>query len=302
MKIQSLLAMAMALAFGLFATAKVQAEATDFGLDFETAQAPHAKAKGRLKEGYRISSFFSFRIPKGQARDWNKIGEGYLSQVQPGISHLPGQDEQPGRGIKAEAVFPCDAQYIFYRAKGIEAKGSKDGFEALSSPERSIYRFSKLYIKDPRRISFERTLNQGLKLNWQPIAAHFKRQDKPLWVFEEQFDHFNQFAIEAWAKTAIFPSGEELEVLGEISLTLDADLLDKRVMGLLLSMPLKAALRGTIPTQTVFARVADKLKSADNLPSFECRDDGASQASLIYGVPNFYKNYLERLNAYLTGT
>lgn len=274
------------------------AEGTDFGLDFETSQGPHPKAQGRLKEGYRISSFFSFRIPKKE-RDWNRLGAGYLSKIQPGIKHLPGQDERSGQGIKAEAVFPCDAQYIFFRAKGIEEKGAKQGFESLSGPERSIYRFSKTYIKDPKRISFERSLTQGITLNWQPIAQHFKRQGKPVWVFAEQFDHFNQFAIEAWAKTLVFSGASEYEVLGEISLTLDADLLDKRVMGLILSMPLKAALRGTIPTQTVFARIADKLKSAENIPGFACQDDSSNQASLIYGVPNFYKSYLESLRAYL---
>lgn len=276
----------------------LMAEEMDFGLDFKTEQGAHPKAKGRLKEGYGISSYFSFHIPKGD-RDWSGLGAGYLKNIQPGFSHLPGQNEQPDQAIKVEAIFPCDAQYIFFRAKGIEEKGVKEGVESLSGPERSIYRFSKTYIKDPGRISFERTLKQGLQLDWQSIADHFKRQGKPLWVFEEYFDDFNQFAIEAWAKTVIFPAGDEYEVLGEIKLVLDADLLDKRVMGLILSMPLKAALRGTIPTRIVFGKVAEKLKSAESLPSFNCQDDASNQASLIYGVPNFYKSYLEHLRQYL---
>lgn len=283
----------------LFLSAQgLMAEEVDFGLDFKTEQGPHPKAKGRLKEGYGISSYFSFRIPKAN-QDWNAMAPGYLRQVQPGFKHLPGQKEAPGQNIKVEAAFPCDAQYIFFRAKGIEAKGAKDGFESLSGPERSIYRFSKTYIQDPKRINFSRRLEQGQKLKWQAIASHFKRQDKPLWVFEEYFDDFNQFAIEAWVKTLIYPAGNEYEVLGELNLVLDADLLDKRVMGLILSMPLKAALRGTIPTRIVFGKVAEKLKSAENLPEFSCQDDSASQASLIYGVPNFYKSYLMNLRAYL---
>lgn len=276
----------------------LMAEEVDFGLDFKTEQGPHPKAKGRLKEGYGISSYFSFRIPK-QKQDWNAMAVGYLNRIQPGFKHLPGQSEQPGQSIKVEAAFPCDAQYIFFRAKGIEAKGTKDGFESLSGPERSIYRFSKTYIKDAKRIDFERRLEQGRKLKWQSIASHFKRQDKPVQVFEEYFDNFNQFAIEAWVKTLVFEAGDEYEVLGELKLVLDADLLDKRVMGLLLSMPLKAALRGTIPTRIVFGKVAEKLKSAENLPEFNCQDDSSNQASLIYGVPNFYKSYLAKLREFL---
>ncbi len=268
-----------------------------FNTEFNYQQAPHPKAKGRLKEGYQIQSHFNFDIPKAEGIDWSQVGQGYLQAVSPGIINLgPAND---GKTL-AGAPLPCDVRYIFSRAKEIEAKGKRIGFGQLSSPERSIYNFSKKYIRDQEQIRFSRLLTQGTQLPWDDVAQHFDLTDQPLWILEEKLSDFNQFAIEGWVRTVILPGPENrLRVVGEISLTLDADILDKRVIGLLLSVPLKAALKGMLPTKAVFSRVADKLKSVETGSTFACQEDQANAASLIYGVPNFVDSYLNHLRTYL---
>jgi hypothetical protein len=276
------------------------ADEPDFNTAFSYQQGPHPQARGRLKEGYRIHSFFSFNLTRPQQGDWQQLGQGYLQQVRPGMIELPRMDgAQPDKTLAA-APLPCDVRYIFSRAKEIEAKGQRLGFAQLSSPERSIYNFSKKYIKDSEQIRFSRQIKQGAELPWTDIAQHFGLSGQPLWVLEERLSDFNQFAIEGAVRSVLLAeSSDQLRVVGEISLTLDADILDKRVIGLMLSVPLKAALKGMLPTKAVFGRVAEKLKSVETQSDFQCQEDEANAASLIYGIPNFVHSYLNSLRDYL---
>ncbi|WP_153293340.1 hypothetical protein [gamma proteobacterium SS-5] len=272
----------------------------DFNTEFSYQQGPHPKARGRLKEGYRIHSFFSFDLDRAPPADWRALGAGYLRQVRPGMIGLDSTADTGPYQVQAAAPLPCDVRYIFSRAKEVEAKGRKQGFAQLSSPERSIYNFSKKYIKDSEQIRFRRQLRQGADLPWQDIASRFGLSGQPLWVLEERLSDFNQFAIEGRVRTVLLAgAGDRLRVVGEIDLTLDADILDKRVIGLMLSVPLKAALKGLLPTQAVFGRVADRLKAVEADSRFQCEEDEANAASLIYGVPNFVHSYLASLKEYL---
>lgn len=280
-----------------------RADDNPFQTEFEFNQQAHPKAPGRLGEGYQMHSFFRFPVPRQQATpNWSELGASYLAQVRPGIVHLSDPAGNTGQAVQAAAPLPCDIRYIFSKAKGVEAKGVKEGFNKLSTPERSIYNFSKKYIHDQEKISFTRQLRHGEGLSWQPIADHFQYSGKPLWGMEELLANFNQFAIDGWVRLMVIDqSDSERVVIGEINLTLDADIIDRRVIGLLLSVPLKASLKGQLPTKAVFSRVAEKLKSVDADNNFQCREDEANSASLAYGIPNFVNSYLESLRGYLGG-
>lgn len=277
------------------------AEESLFQTEFAYSQQPHSKATGRLGEGYRIRSYFQFLVPKKSEQvDWASLRAGYLAQVQPGFTHLPAQEGDAEHSARAKAMLPCDIRYIFAKAKEVQRRGVADGFDSLSSPERAVYNFSKKYIHDPVAITFNRRLIKGKKHLWTPIAVHHGYEGVPSLILSERFSSFNQFAIDGGVLFIVVPHSEtEFAVYGEISLTLDADILDQRVIGLFLSLPVKASLKGLLPTKVVFNRVVDKLKMADIGSDFRCTEAKLSENSLIYGVPNFAEGYLKSLRSYL---
>ena len=273
-----------------------------FATEFVYSQQKHPKAKGRLKEGYNIRSYFHFLLPmKKQGSEWSALKETYLAKVQQGFTNLPVEGSTDSSSAAAQAMLPCDVQYIFAKAKGIEQKGREKGWDGLSSPERAVYNFSKKYIKDSQAITFDRKLFAAQESEWSPIASHFGHEVKPVLALGERLSNFNQFAIDGSVIFYVIPHSEtEAAVHGEISLTLDADILDQRVIGLLLSLPVKATLKGLLPTKVVFNRVVEKLKTVDTGKEFQCMAGNSGENSLIYGVPNFAHGYLKSLQSHLS--
>lgn len=279
-----------------------QADDNTFATEFVYSQQKHPKARGRLKEGYNIRSYFHFLVPlKDREAEWAPLQQNYLAKVRQGFTNLPMEGEAGNSKATAKAMLPCDVQYIFSKAKGIERKGKSRGFDGLSSPERAVYNFSKKYIRDPQAITFSRKLSAATEAQWSAIARHYEVAGKPVLALSEQLDNFNQFAIDGSVVFLVTPHSEtEAAVHGEISLTLDADILDQRVIGLLLSLPVKATLKGLLPTKVVFNRVVEKLKSVDTGAEFQCLAGQSGDNSLIYGVPNFAHGYLKSLRQHLS--
>ena len=289
------------LVMSLFFSNGAIASDNPFQTEFNYSQQAHPRAKGRLGEGYRIQSYFRFSIPKTkEGIDWVTLEQDYFEQVRPGLIHLS-EASQLKQVTKAKTVFPCDIQYIFSKAKEVEQRGAKEGFDNLSNPERAIYNFSKRYIRDQRAITFNRALITSNSTGWKAIIAHYGYVGEPIKVLEERLTDFNQFVIDGSVQFVVTESSAtDYEVLGQIVLSLEADVLDQRVVGLFLSLPVKASLKGLLPTKIVFKRVAEKMKLADSGEAFVCDQKQSGEASLVYGVPNFANSYLKSLQRYLS--